>query len=205
VKSIIDEWDTVEIPTPPGVDRVELDPGSTALLVLDIQNQNCNEERRPRCVRSLPGVVDLLGRARGAGAPVVFSLTSSADRNDIRVEVRPMDGEPVVRSGVDKFHGTELEEILLAAGVDTAIITGTSAHGAVLHTATGAALRGLNVIVPVDCISSSDPYAEQYTVWHLANGPGSRRRVTLTTSDGIIFVKQNPRKHNNRQDYPMHS
>jgi nicotinamidase-related amidase len=99
-----------------------------------------------------------------------------------------MDGEPIVRSGVDKFHGTELEDILLAAGTETAIITGTSAHGAVLHTATGATLRGLDIILPVDCISSSDPYAEQYTVWHLANAPGSRRRVTLTTSDGITFA-----------------
>ena len=36
---------------------------------------------------------------------------------------------------------------------------GTSSNGAVLYTASGAALRGMNVIIPVDGISAVDPYA----------------------------------------------
>ncbi|MBU7004361.1 MAG: isochorismatase family protein [Theionarchaea archaeon] len=186
--NIIEEWAAVEIPTPPQIEeKLEVAPEASALLVLDLQRQNCNSERRPRCVNSLTSVSGLLERARGAGATVVYSLTRNADETDIREEVFPLGNEPLVRSGVDKFQGTDLDAILRDGGIDTVIIIGTSAHGAVLHTGTGAALRDYQVIVPVDCISSDQPYAEQYTVWHLANAPGSRGNVRLTHSAGITF------------------
>lgn len=118
---------------------------------------------------------------------VIYSLTRSADRSDIRKELAPVAGEPIVKSGVDKFFGTDLEKILKTKGIQTVILAGTSAHGAVLHTATGAALRGLKVIVPVDAMSAGDPYAEQYTAWHLVNGPGTRRQTTLTRISLIRF------------------
>lgn len=185
---IVDEWHAVEIPPPPALERVTLDPTTTAFLVLDIQNQNCNAERRPRCVASLPRVERLLAEARRQGLAVVYTLTSQATEADIRPEVAPQASEPVVRSGVDKFFGTDLEAILRGAGVETVILAGTSAHGAVLHTAAGAAARGFRVVVPVDGMSASEPYAEQYTTWHLANSPGTARRTTLTRTEWIQFA-----------------
>ena len=185
--TIVEEWETVKLPAAPKLERVTLEPSTTALLVLDVQNQNCNAERRPRCVESVPKIADLLGRARKAGAPVVHSLTRSAEPEDIREEVKPMDDEPVVRSGVDKFYGTELENMLKERRVKTVILVGTSSNGAVLHTATGAAARGLDVVVPVDGMSASDAYAEQYTAWHLVNAPGTRRVTRLTTVGAIGF------------------
>lgn len=183
--NIIDEWASVNVPPPPQLKRVTIDPKLTALLVLDIQNQNCNKERRPRCVASIPKIQSLLSEARSKEMLVVFSLTRRANVSDIRKEVAPLEGEPVVRSGVDKFFGTDLEKILKNKNIEMLILTGTSAHGAVLHTATGAALRHFRVIVPTDGISAGTPYAEQYTVWHLVNAPGSRRQVTLTRVDLI--------------------
>jgi len=185
--TIIEEWATVNAPPPPALQEVTVNPKVTALLILDIQNRNCNAERRPRCVASLPQVQGLLARARDRGIPVVYSLTSRAAETDIREEVSPRAGEPIVRAGVDKFYGTELEAILKAKGVEAVILVGTSAHGAVLHTATGAAMRGFQVIVPVDGMSAGDPYAEQYTAWHLANSPGTRRQAVLTRISGIGF------------------
>lgn len=64
---------------------------------------------------------------------------------------------------------------------------GTTAEGAVIHTATGAAMRGFKVIVPVDGMSAGTLYAEQYTAWHLVNAPGSRKGTTLTKFDLIAF------------------
>lgn len=183
--TIVDEWATVEVPPAPELRPVTVSAGRTALLVLDIQNQNCNVERRPRCVATLPGVVRLLTTCREAGMPVVYSLTSSATADDIRPEVAPCADEPVVASSVDKFYGTDLEAILRDRGIEAVVLVGTSAHGAVLNTATGAALRGFEVIVPVDGMSAVEPYAEQYTAWHLANSPGTRGRVTLTALDLI--------------------
>lgn len=185
--TILDEWSAVKAPPPPEPKEVKVDPKTTALLVLDIQNSNCNSDRRPRCVASVPKIQNLLAQARDKGTTVIYSLTRSADVTDVRKEVAPLAGEPIVKSGVDKFFGTDLERILKEKGVKTVILVGTSAHGAVLNTATGAALRGLQVILPVDGMSSGDPYAEQYTTWHLANGPGTRRRTTITRISLIRF------------------
>ena len=185
--NIFDEWEAVKAPPPPELKPVTIDTGTTALLVLDIQTNNCNSEKRPRCIDSLPGIQSLLNEARSRKMPVMFSLTSKAAVEDIRQEVYPIDGEPIVQSGVDKFFDTDLENILMDAGINTVIIVGTAAEGAVLHTATGAALRGLDVIVPIDGFSSTNPYAEQYTAWHLVNAPGTRNRTTLTQISSIQF------------------
>jgi len=185
--TIIDEWPEVEVPPPPELKPVEVDPDVTALLVLDIQNRNCNCEKRPRCVDTLPGIQSLLTEARSKGLTVAYSVTSQASKADIREEVSPLPEEPTVKAGVDKFFGTELEEILRSKGIQVVILVGTSAHGAVLHTATGAALRGFEVIVPVDGMSADTAYAEQYTAWHLANSPGTRRKTTLAQIASIRF------------------
>jgi len=104
-------------------------------------------------------------------------------------EVAPREGEPIVNASVDKFHGTELDAFLRGKGVETVVIVGTAAEGAVLHTATGAAVRGFDVVVPIDGMSSSELYAEQYTAWHLVNAPGTRRRATLTRMDMIRIAE----------------
>jgi nicotinamidase-related amidase len=187
--TILDEWAQVAAPSPPKPQAVRLDPARTALLVLDMQRQNCNCERRPRCVESVPRVQALLENARNAGVAVLYSLTSSAEPGDILEDLSPRPDEAIVRSGANKFHGTDLEDRLCVLGVRTVVLVGTSAHGAVLNTATAAALRGLDVVVPVDGMSAGEPYAEQYTCWHLANSPGTRRRAVLTRCDLIAFER----------------
>ena len=184
--TIVDEWTTVNAPSPPELKPVTVDPKITALVVMDFQNQNCNLEKRPRCVTSVPKVQGLLIKAREKGMPVVHTLTSKGEVTDILPELQPLTGEPVFRSGADKFFNTDMETVLREKNVTTVIMVGTAAHGAVLHTATGAAMRGFQVIIPVDGMSA-DPYAEQYTAWHLANGPGSRNQTTLTQINMIHF------------------
>jgi nicotinamidase-related amidase len=183
--TIVDEWNTVKVPQPPELKGVHVDPKVTALLILDIQTQNCNVERRPRCVASVPKIKKLLTEARTKGMSVVYSLTRTASISDVINDVAPLEGEPVVQSGPDKFFGTDLEKILAERNIESVIVVGTAAHGAVLHTATGAALRGLGVIVPVDGMSASELYPEQYTAWHLANAPASQKQTTITRIDLI--------------------
>lgn len=186
-QTVIDEWDAVKAPPPPALKPVTLDPKTTALLLLDFNKQTCNAERRPRCVASIPRVKKLLERARSKGVVVVYSLSAGAMKSDIAHELSPADGEPAVTSGPDKFLGTELEQLLRAKNVQTVIVTGTAAHGAVLYTASGAALRGMRVVVPVDGISAESLYPEQYSVWNLSNAPRVSAQVTLTTTDLISF------------------
>src|SRR4051812_24374784 len=169
--TIIDEWSTISAPPPPAVKPVTLDSKTTALLLLDFNEQTCNMQRRPRCIASIPRVKTLLTAARNAGVPVFYSLGGGGKPPDIATELTPAANEPIVSSGVDKFANTDLEKFLKEKGVTTVIVAGAAAHGAVLYTASTAAMRGFKVIVPVDGISADAAYAEQYTAWHLANAP----------------------------------
>ncbi len=67
------------------------------------------------------------------------------------------------------------------------IVTGTASEGAILNTASFAALTGRKVIVPVDGMSSKQLYAEQYVAWHLTHTPVLSANVTLTKLDLITF------------------
>ena len=162
-----------------------MDPKTTALLVLDFVKQTCNNERRPRCVTSVPNVQALLKLARSKGVAVVYSITTAATPADTLNDVAPLDGEPIVKAPADKFFRTDLEKILNDKGIKTVVVVGTAAQGAVLNTASQAAFRGLQVIVPVDGMSAENTYFEQYTSHHLANAPGVGQQVTLTKIDMI--------------------
>jgi nicotinamidase-related amidase len=186
-QTIIEEWGTIKAPPPPEVKPVTVDPKTTALLILDIVKQTCNQERRPRCLASLPAIQRLLGRARLKGVSVIYSLVAGSTVADVPSEVAPLGGEPAVLSGPDKFLGTDLEKILKEKGIQTVIVVGTAAHGAVLYTGSEAALRGLKVIVPVDGMSAESLYIEQYVAWNMVNAPGVGARTTLTKIDLIQF------------------
>jgi nicotinamidase-related amidase len=186
-QTIVDEWAAVKAPPPPELKTPAIDPKTTALLILDIQKQICNAETRPRCVASVPRIQTLLGQARAKQVPVIYSLAGQATPADIWKEVAPLGGEPVVRSGSDKFFKTDLEKILTDRGIKTVIVVGTAAQGAIIFTGTEAAKRGFQVIVPVDGMSSENTYFEQYTAYHLVNNPSYGRAVTLTTIDMVKF------------------
>ena len=154
---------------------------------MDIEERTCNLKRRPRCISSVPAIKTFLDRAKKNDIFIIYSLTSKGTPETILSGVAPAGNEPIVQSSVDKFFNTELENILQSKGIESVIISGTTAEGAVIHTATGAAMRGFNVIVPVDGMSAATLYAEQYTAWHLLNAPGSRKRTRLTRFDLIEF------------------
>ena len=183
--TVLDHWTGIQAPEPVKLKPVTVDAKTTAFLVLDIEQRTCNAKRRPRCVASVPKIKSFLEKARRKGLAVVYSLTSKGTPETILPGAIPLDGEPIVKSSVDKFYKTDLEKILKEKGIKTVIIIGTTAEGAVLHTATGASMRGFQVIVPIDGMSAGTLYAEQYTAWHLVNAPGTRVRTTLTRFDMI--------------------
>ncbi|MBU0944634.1 MAG: cysteine hydrolase [Proteobacteria bacterium] len=185
--SIDKAWNDVQAPEQPVLAAVTINPDNTALLILDIEERTCNMERRPRCLETVPRIADLMTRARNAGVRVLYSLTPQGTPETILPQVTPQQGETIVNSSVDKFWKTDLEMILAEQKIDNVIITGTAAHGAVMHTATAAGFRGMGVILPVDCLSAEDLYTEQATVQLLKTGPGTRKQITLTSSQLITF------------------
>lgn len=178
---IISEWDNVVVPDIPKIRPVTVDSASTALLILDIEERTCNQKRRPRCLDTVPHIAALLEQARAKKMMVAFSLTRKGTPQTILTEVKPQGHEPIVKASVNKFYGTILWDTLEEKGIKTVIITGTAAHGAVLHTATAASSQHkLKVIVPIDGLSASNLYIEQATLVNLITGPGTRKNTILT-------------------------
>ncbi|HEX3375895.1 MAG TPA: isochorismatase family protein [Candidatus Acidoferrales bacterium] len=181
---ILDDWSAVKPPPLPELKPVTLDGSTTALLILDMMKMNCGA--RPRCVASVPKVKKLHDAARAAGAMLWYSYVGSdgkatpADQIDPGVMAR--DGEWARQNGPDKFIGSNLEEKLKARGIKTVIVCGTSFQGVGIGTGGGSAQRGYKVIIPIDCLSSDDPYMEQYSAFHLYKGApaGVTSQVTLT-------------------------
>ena len=184
-QTIVDEWASVKAPAPIELKAVKVDPKTTAFLVLDLVKQTCNAERRPRCLASLPKVEKFLAAAREHKMPVIYSLVNGATTADVATSVAPKEGEPNVTAQANKFIKTDLDKILKEKGVQTVIVVGTTAEGAVLYTGSEAAFLGYNVIVPVDGASAGTTYAEQAVSWIFANGPGVSQKSTLTKFDMI--------------------
>jgi len=197
-ETIIDEWQSVKAPPPPELKSVTLDPKTTALLVIDVIKQTCNEKMRPRCVAMVPRVQKLLTEARDHGVYVVYSLFPSPKPatfpnpkiSDYVPELAPKGNEPVVTAFVDKFmlgdKDTGLQKLLKDKGIKTLIPVGVSSHNGVLFTSVMASLRGFNVVVPVDGMAGNNAYEDQATDYILTNS--IVYHVTLTSTDRIKFA-----------------
>jgi nicotinamidase-related amidase len=192
-ETIIDDWAQVKTPPPPELKPVVIDPKTDALLLLDFNGHEaadsgpCNSATKPRCIASLPKVRAVLDKARAAGVFVVYSISSAGAPADIWPEVAPAVADPMVKSGPNKFNGTNLRELLEAKGIKRVIVTGTSSEGAVLNTGSDAAFHGMNVVVPVDGMSSTELYAEQYVAWHMTHAPAVAAKTTLTSLELLKF------------------
>lgn len=187
-QGVVSEWKTVQPPPPPALKTVKINPQKTALLVMDFNDSTCAKggaRYRPRCAEAIPKVRHLLDEARAHHVLVIF--TGYPHMPPIVKQLTPRPGEQTVVGHADKFDGTNLNEILKEHGITTVIATGTAPNGAVLFTAFGAASHGYKVIVPVDTMPGDSAYAEQSSIWGIANDPGMGNMSTLTSVGRITF------------------
>ncbi len=184
-QTIIDEWSTVKAPPAPELKEITIDPKTTALLMLDLVKQTCNEKVRPRCPATLPAAKQLLAAARANNVLVVYGIVTGSIADTV-ADVAPNGKEPIVQSGPDKFLNTDLEKILKDRGIRTVIVAGTAANGAVLHTASEAVLRGFKAVVPVDTMSADNAYIEQYAAYHFIAARGGIAAGTTLTRVSMI-------------------
>jgi nicotinamidase-related amidase len=170
---------TVEVPEYEVHGEVRVNPGRTALIVVDMQNDFVKEGGTlvvPDAEGTIPAIQSLLALARGSGMKVVFTQDTHGQddpewtmwpahvREDswgwrIVDELAPQEGELVIRKvRYDAFYGTHLDHFLRLWGVDTLIICGTVANICVHYTAASAALRWYDVIIPKDATSALFPF-----------------------------------------------
>jgi nicotinamidase-related amidase len=186
---IVEEWDAVKPPPKPEVKAVTLEPSTTALLILDMSKDGACKTR-PRCMATIPNVKRLHDAAQAAGVMLWYSIGAKSEPADmIGPGFAPRDGEWAHQGGPDKFLGSNLEEKLKGRGIKTVVVCGTSFQGVGVGTGTEAAQRGYKVIVPIDCLSSEDPYMEQYSAWHFFKGGPAvvTSNSTLTRSTMVKF------------------
>src|ERR1700681_3726095 len=180
---VVADWPTIQMPAPPMLKAVNVDPKTTALFLFDFMTTNCGE--RPRCVAAIPTLKALMERARAAGMPVACTGKGKI----IDPSIAPHAGEVVdqKQGGPDKFLGSDLDQRLKDHGIKTVILCGTSAQGVGIGTGSAAAQRGYFVAYPVDCLPSESAFREAYATWHMAGGgpPVTTKWVTVTRSDMI--------------------
>jgi len=187
-QTIIEEWAQVKPEPAPQLKPVTIDTKTNVLIVMDLVKGSCNNQRRPRCVASIPAIAKLMNDARSKGLTIIHTVAGTGTAADILPEVAPKNGEQLLTgTNPDKFQKTDLEKILKDKNFTTAIMVGTAAHGAVLYTASEAALRGIKVVVPVDGSTAENQFAEQAVTWILGNAPQVSAQVTLTKFDMMKF------------------
>ncbi len=188
---VIAEWSTIQIPPPPALKPVTVEPKSTALFLLDLMTENCGQ--RPRCVAAIPTIKALHDKARNASMLVEYTLPGGGKIID--ESIAPREGEVVDQrpGGPDKFLGDDLDQRLKVHGIKTIILCGTSAQGVCLGTGAAAAQRGYYVIYPVDCLLSESAFREAYAAWHMGGGgpPVTTKWVTVTRGDLITIGNAN--------------
>src|SRR5215472_8409430 len=185
IADVISDWSTAVVPPPPELKEVTVDPSTTALLFLDMMKGNCNA--RPRCVAAVPNMKRLHDAARAYN--LVGSNGKATPDDVVDPAIKPRAGEWYRQGGPDKFLGSTLQATLRQAGIKTVIICGNSFQGATVGTASSAAQRGYQVILPVDCSAGEDVYREQYATFHLTKGGPVivTSKVTATRSAMIKF------------------
>jgi nicotinamidase-related amidase len=185
------DWKGIQLPEPPALKPVSVDPKTTAQLLFDFMTSNCGE--RPRCVEAVPKLKALMDKARAANMLVAYTMPGNGKIID--AAIAPHDGEVVDQKmgGPDKFLNSDLDQKLKARNVKTVILCGTSAQGVGIGTGAAAAQRGYNVIYPIDCNPSESAFREAYAAWHLGGGgpPVTTKWVTVTRSDMIKYEAAN--------------
>lgn len=109
---------------------------------------------------ALDAAADLLARARSAGSTVVHVVHDggsgtpydiSAPIGQVHERVAPIDGEAVVvKNAPNAFVGTDLGDVVDAAGHADVVVAGFMTHMCVTFTAEGAFLRGNRPTVVAD-------------------------------------------------------
>ncbi|NUU32879.1 cysteine hydrolase family protein [Arthrobacter sp. C9C5] len=134
---------------------------NTALMVIDVQNGVVEGVHRRDSV--IANIAELVDMARAAEVPIVWVQHSDAqlERGSEAWKYVPelfrRDAEPLVhKSYGDSFEGTDLEEVLAAAGVGRLLVAGAQTDECIRSTIHGAFVRGYDVTLVADAHSTED-------------------------------------------------
>lgn len=101
--------------------------------------------------------------------PALLALEQGSTLIEIDPRIAPVPGEPVLtKLYASAFFGTPLASLLVAARVDTLLVTGASTSGCVRATAVDAVQHGYPTVVPRQCVGDRNPAAHDANLFDLA-------------------------------------
>jgi nicotinamidase-related amidase len=178
---------------------------TTALLLIDLQNDYFRDDELARCRDDLlKQVNELAERARAAGAPVVeirtvhapdrstWTLNMLEDDRGLALAGTPgaarVDGlaEPdhvVVKTRDSAFFGTDLDLWLADRDVERLVLAGVSTESCIAATATDAYARDLHVELVEDATASIDSQLHDQTLGRLHE----QYRQEVVSADDVSF------------------
>jgi len=193
---------TLQVPEYTVEREVTVQPRTTALIVVDMQNDFVKPGGAlvvETAAATIPAIQRLLALARAKGMKVFFTQDTH-EEGDIEFpiwgphvlrgtwgwqivdELAPRPGERVIEKlRYDGFFGTPLDHELRLAAIQNVIVCGTVANICVLHTAGSAALRGYRVVLLIDAISAITPFDQQAAIRQVH----FLYRGVITTSEAI--------------------
>lgn len=200
----------IEMPQPR---PFELDPATTLVLVVDMENFFVHNTERfsSRMTDTIEGNKRLIEKARAAGAAVVYIqsvrkpealevtrfgcnpiLAEGSDGVEIAPEIAPLPGEPVVQKwSHDPWAGTTLEQVFADLGADpqswTVLVTGVSAAVCAHAAALGCSNRHYMTLIPMDCTAAGSVEEEARVYAQYMSG-GYEFNMAFTHSELVEFV-----------------
>ncbi len=207
------------------------DKADIALLLIDVINDLEFDTGRALLAHALPmaeNIARLKKRAKQANIPVIYVNDNfgkwQSDFNKLLAHVLEDDvcGQPVaeiLRPGEDDyfvlkpkhsgFYSTTLDILLDHLQVKVLILTGLTGDICVLFTANNAYMRDFHLVIPADCVASSDPEENRHSLENMERLLKADTRAS--TEIGLAELKRKTqqvpmrRRGNRRSSSPVAS
>ena len=177
---------TVEVPEIPYQPEVTLPADSTAVIVMDMQNDFVKPGgtlTNATAEAMIPRLAQLLEQARAQNVRVAYTQDSHLEGDpewaiwpehcrvetwgwEIIAELKPRPNDLICpKNRYDGFYGTWLDHFLTRVWrVQNLVIVGTIANICVLHTAASAGQRWFNVVIPADGVAALTEFDQATTL-----------------------------------------
>lgn len=171
---------------------MKINPKKTALIIVDMQDCFCKPGGslyNPRCKRIINKLEKFRGKMKDRGVKIIYTqdwhskkqgkhyrqsqrwghhCLAGTEEAKIIEELKPEKDDYVVKKKTySGFYDTNLEKCLKRKNIDTVLITGALTNVCVLHTASEAALRDLNVIVLEDLTEALNQKGKKNALEHI--------------------------------------
>lgn len=191
---------------------IELNPQSTGLVIVDMQNEGC-ERHGPEMKPVIANIRAVLDRFRAANGKIIHvqsvrtkdhpeftvfgrphALILGSHGADFVPELQPLAGETVVqKTSHDCFYKTQMEAVLekldLQACRDRIVVTGIGSSNCVYHAVIGFHIRNYYTTVLEDCIHGVAPHSQPFALAQFRSG-AYNFNVSVARSDEIRLIEQ---------------